>query len=44
MIAASSSSSWAADMKIVLPYIPGQRDMNLVIYVLMLAILERIFG
>lgn len=31
-------------MTIVLPYIPGQRDMNNVISVLLLAILERIFG
>jgi len=31
-------------MTIVLPHIPGQRDMNCVVYVLFLAVLEKIFG
>lgn len=31
-------------MTVVLPYIPGQRDMNAVVYTLLLAIFEHIFG
>ncbi len=31
-------------MTIMLPYIPGQRDMNAVIYTLLIAIVEHIVG